>query len=91
MFCPKCGTQVADGAATCSSCGTPIGPTTSPTGAVADTVKIASQDALTAFKMFATNPVAGLSVAFEQLGPNRALSVGLSFGVVFSLCILIGG
>jgi len=91
MFCPKCGTQVADGATTCSSCGTPIAPAKSPAGAVADTVKIASQDALKAFKMFATNPVAGLSVAFEHLGPNRTLSVGVSFGVVFSLCILIGG
>lgn len=91
MFCQKCGTPVAEGAATCLNCGAPIAPAKSPPGAVADTVKVASQDALRAFRMFATDPVAGLSVAFERLGPNRALSVGVSFGVLFSLCILIGG
>ncbi len=39
---------------------------------------------------FATDPVAGLSVAYESLGAARALSVGISFGVVFTVCVLFG-
>jgi hypothetical protein len=89
MFCQKCGTQIPDNAVACSSCGVSTAPP-NPTALAADTVKAASKDALQAFKMFASNPVAGLSVAFESLGQARALGVGITFGALFSLCVLFG-
>ena len=53
-------------------------------------VKEASRDATRAFKTFATNPVGGLPLAFAELGPPRALGVGIVFGVVSILCVFIG-
>lgn len=50
----------------------------------------ASKDALQAFKLFAFNPVAGLSVAFESLGQARALGAGIIFGALFGLSVLFG-
>lgn len=53
-------------------------------------VKAASRDATAAFKTFATNPVGGLPAAFANLGPARAVGVGIVFGVVSILCVFIG-
>jgi hypothetical protein len=53
-------------------------------------VKEASRDATKAFKTFATNPVGGLPVAFAELGPPRALGVGIVFAVFSILCIFMG-
>lgn len=53
-------------------------------------VATASKDALAAFKMFATNPVPGLSTTYESLGPARALGVGVVFGAVFAVALLLG-
>lgn len=53
-------------------------------------VATASKDALSAFKMFATNPVPGLSTTYESLGTARALGVGVVFGAVFAVCLLLG-
>jgi hypothetical protein len=41
-------------------------------------------------KALATNPVGQLAVAFAELGEARALSVGLSFAVIFALCVFLG-
>jgi hypothetical protein len=90
MFCPKCGTQVADTATTCPSCGTALGAPRAAGPAAAEKVKAASTDALGAFKVFWANPVGGLAPAYESLGPSRALAVGITFGVVFALCALFG-
>jgi len=89
MFCQKCGAQVEDGAVACAKCSASLVPP-NPASIAADKVGAASKDALQAFKMFASNPVAGLSVAFESLGPARALGVGITFGALFSLCVLFG-
>jgi hypothetical protein len=51
-------------------------------------VKGASTDAWQAFKQLVTNPVAGLSSAFEGLGEGRALGAGVVFGAVFALAML---
>lgn len=53
-------------------------------------VAAASKDAVAAFKMFATNPVPGLSAAYESLGSARALGVGVVFGAVFAVALVIG-
>ncbi|HEV8124614.1 MAG TPA: zinc ribbon domain-containing protein [Gemmatimonadales bacterium] len=92
MFCPKCGTQLPDGSVACSSCGTTFGgtaPRTMVAGGAGDRMKAASSDAFAAFKTFATNPVGGLSEAYDGLGAGRALAVGITFGVVFALCIVL--
>jgi hypothetical protein len=89
MFCKQCGAQIEDTATVCAKCAAPIGTANPTAAAVTDKVKAASKDSLQAFLKFATDPVAGLSVAYESLGAARALSVGISFGVVFSLCVLI--
>jgi len=51
-------------------------------------VKGASTDAWQAFKQLVTNPVAGLSSAFDSLGEGRALGAGVVFGAVFALAML---
>lgn len=90
MFCSKCGTQNPDTATACTSCGTPLGARKPSGGAAGDKVKAASQDALHAFKMFATDPVGGLAAAAESLGEARALGVGITFGVIFTLLVAFG-
>jgi hypothetical protein len=55
-----------------------------------DAAVAASSDALKAFKILVKNPVGGLREAFETMGPTAALGVGIVFGVVFVLCVLLG-
>lgn len=89
MFCQKCGAQIPDNATACSSCSTVVAVAApNPSSVAAERVKAASKDALRAFKQFASNPVGGLSVAFESLGQARALAVGITFGAAFALCLL---
>ena len=88
QFCAKCGTRLTGTSNFCPSCGAPSAGGHQ-AAAAAEKVKAASQDALAAFKIFATNPVGGLSTAFETLGPTRALGVGLTFGAVFALSVLL--
>jgi hypothetical protein len=90
MFCKQCGAQVEASAAACPKCATPLVEASTSAAAVTDKVKAASKDTLQAFLKFATDPVGGLSVAYQSLGSARALSVGISFGIVFSICVLLG-
>jgi hypothetical protein len=92
MFCPKCGTQLPDGSVACSSCGTTFGgaaPRTMVAGGAGDRMKAASSDAFGAFKTFASDPVGGLSPAYDKLGAGKAMAVGITFGAVFALCIAL--
>ena len=91
MFCPKCGTQLPDGSIACSSCGTSFAaPRGAATAAVAgERMKAASADAFGAFKTFMGNPVGGLADAYHSLGAGKALGVGLTFGAVFAVCLLL--
>lgn len=91
MFCPKCGTQLPDGSVACSSCGTTFAaPRAGAAAAVASVrVKAASADAFGAFKSFMGNPVGGLADAYNSLGPGKALGVGITFGIVFAVCMLL--
>ncbi len=94
MFCPKCGTQLPDGSVACSSCGTSFAAGAPGGGAAAamagQKMKAASSDALGAFKTFVGNPVGGLADAYHALGASRALGVGLTFGAVFAVCVILG-
>ena len=93
MFCVKCGSVIESAATVCPQCHAPVvaaatGPALS---SAADRVKTTSKEALEAFKIFATNPVGGLSVAYERLGDTRAFGVGITFAVVSIICCLVGG
>ncbi len=50
----------------------------------------AGTDALTAFKAMAANPVGGMRVAFESLGPHRAMMVGIVFGLAYMVASVVG-
>ena len=91
MFCPKCGTQLPDGSIACSSCGTSFAaPRGGAAAAVAgERMKAASADAFGAFKTFMGNPVGGLADAYNSLGAGKAMGVGLTFGAVFAVCLLL--
>jgi hypothetical protein len=90
MFCPNCGKEVIENAEFCSACGASVkqGKTVSPE--LTAKLKVASQDALGAFKVFAINPVGGLSVAFNSLDRSRALWTGIFFALVFDILMLLG-
>ena len=88
MFCKNCGSQIPDNAPACPSCGASA-LAVSPAAVAVDKAKAASKDALQAFRIFVSNPVGGLSVAFDALGPVRSLGAGITFGVVFALCIVL--
>lgn len=91
MFCPKCGTQLPDTTDACSSCGT-VFAASRPAGTAfvaGDKMKGASKDAFGAFRTFATNPVGALPEAYAGLGSAKAMGVGITFGVVFAICILL--
>jgi len=89
MFCQKCGVQIPDNATTCSSCSASVA-APNPADVAAHKAKAVSKDAWQAFKLLASNPVGGLSVAFESLGQARALCVGIAFGAAFALCVSFG-
>ena len=88
MYCQKCGNQIQDGATTCPQCSAVV-TAPNPAAMAADRVKAASRDAVKALKLFVTNPVAGLSVAFDALGETRALAAGIVFGVTCSLLVVL--
>jgi hypothetical protein len=91
---------MASNATFCSSCGAQVGQNRvvqgqavlrRPSSAeIADKAKVASQDAMEALKLFATNPTGGLAPAFENLDRQRALGASLAFAVIFNLCVLFG-
>jgi hypothetical protein len=69
--------------------GVPASPTQAPMAA--NRTMAASPDSRSAFTIMVTNPVGGLSAAFEKLGPQRGKVVGIVFGVAFVLsCVLAG-
>lgn len=101
MFCTECGGQL-DALGHCPSCSPAVAVAGSSnqifnsasaprvTPQVTAKVKEASRDATNAFKTFATNPVGGLPLAFSELGPSRALGVGIVFAVFSILCSFVG-
>lgn len=90
MFCSKCGSPVADDARFCPQCSAPTSAAASGPG-VGDKFKGASKDALQAFLRFAVSPVGGLAPACESLRGKQSMAVGIVFGVVFIVCVLLGG
>jgi hypothetical protein len=90
MYCQNCAKEIESNAEKCSGCGAPVAHGKTASGEIANKVKVASQDAVAAFKVFATNPVGGLPSAFESLEKPRARGVGIAFAGVFALCVVFG-
>lgn len=90
MFCSQCGKEIQEDAEFCISCGASIKQGKAISPEFVSKVKTASQDALSAFKVFAVNPVGGLSTAFESIDRNRALWAGVFFALVFDVLMLLG-
>jgi hypothetical protein len=61
---------------------------------VVQRVRVAQRDAMAALRLLMSNPVGGLEDAYRGLERDRALAVGLAFGVLFSamltLSVMIG-
>ena len=58
---------------------------------VASKVKSTLNDAIQGLKIFLINPVGGLPVFFEGLGKERALGVGIAFGIAYVVCFVFAG
>lgn len=82
MFCPKCGANNDNGASNCHSCNASFAALNA-----TDKVANAAKDALSSFKLFLKNPVGDLHTAFESIGEQKALGVGITFGVAFALLV----
>ena len=91
MYCQLCGTQMGDAAAACANCGHQVPSATTATAKdIGEQVKASSKDAVDVLKRLASDPVGGLSVAFTNLGPDRALSAGIALCVAFALAASVG-
>jgi hypothetical protein len=90
MFCQSCAKELEPNADVCVACGAPVARTKVTPSEITNKAKAASRSALTAFKLFANNPVGGLPSAFENLDKRGARDVGIVFSVIFALCIVVG-
>jgi hypothetical protein len=92
MYCHKCGTSLADTATACPSCNEPaVRAAPSRASAMAGSVKAAYSSGLAALKGFVGDPVGRLPQVYESLGEERALRIGITYGVVSVLGFLLGG
>jgi hypothetical protein len=85
---------MADTAAACPSCNTPIVVAqagAAKAAAVADTVKAAWGSAFGALKSFAGDPVGRLPATYAALGDDKARRVGITYGVASLVLFLFGG
>ncbi len=64
------------------------GGTRAPIAGIAD-IKTAGTDAWQALKLILTDPVGKLTEAYQTLGRKRAIGVGIVFGVVFALSMIV--
>lgn len=51
-------------------------------------VKLTVNDAIEGLKIFALNPVGGIPSFFKGLGKERALGVGIAFGILYVFCFV---
>ena len=59
------------------------------TGQFTEKENVTYKDILEGIKIFLINPVEGLPIFFTSLGKERALGVGMAFGIIYVLCILL--
>jgi hypothetical protein len=90
MYCQSCAKEIDLNAEICSACGTPTVREKAASGELSDKLRVASRDAVAAFKVFSISPVGGLPPAFESLDKPRARGVGIAFVLVFALCVAFG-
>jgi hypothetical protein len=98
MFCPQCGSSVADGASACGQCHAPVAILAgagagagAAAGSMAVSMKSAFGSALGVLKGLAADPVGRLPSSYAELGDAQARRVGLSYGAFSLACFLLGG
>jgi len=88
MFCAECGNEIMAGTTSCNQCGARTS-SASPSQA-AERIRSRSRDAFRVVKTIVANPVGGLSTAYQSLEKRQALEVGLLFGAVSEICVVVG-
>lgn len=95
VFCPSCGKQLPASGKFCVGCGAPIAEGVSinrdMANKLSEGVRNTSSDALKAFLTFMVNPMGGIKDVYDSLGHQRAMYVGIAFGVIFALLVAISG
>jgi len=86
-FCVNCGARLEPQQSFCAACGAAGGQAQSQLGRK---LAATSADALAAVRRLATDPVAGLSVAYDALGEGRAQAAGAALCVFYALASAIG-
>lgn len=89
-YCGSCGSPVVEGKKFRRLYGAQLAYRPPASHEIADRVRARSGEALEAFKIFSVNPVGGLPVVFETLGPKRAMEVGIVFAVACAVSVTIG-
>lgn len=96
MFCPQCGSSVADGATACGTCHAPVAVLAgvgagAAAGSMAVSMKSAFGSALGVLKGLASDPVGRLPASYAALGDAQARRVGLAYGAISLALFLLGG
>jgi hypothetical protein len=87
MSCQNCGAKIPAGAPACPGCSAQIDAAPSPVALASERTKSACRDAWQTFRAFALNPVKNVPIAFESLGPERALGGGLGFHLIYAAMV----
>ncbi len=93
MYCQECGNKLPPDTETCEACNQPVSRRADAREAskrLAEKAKTVSGESFRAFRRFAINPVGGLEPAYSSLQKGSARNVGVLFGVVFAICLVIG-
>jgi len=93
VFCTKCGVKNEDQAMACIACGEALKVQNAGRKFDADKAKEhvtkTANDAWAALKSLGLDPVGGLLQTYQTLGPVRALSVGVAFGLAFAVFFVL--
>jgi len=90
MFCSKCGSKLVENAKFCPNCGMATINTNASVDQISEKAKKASLDAFNTFKIFSTNPVGNLGLAYSNLTSNQIIIVSVIFIVISVLMTTIG-
>jgi hypothetical protein len=100
MFCPQCGSSVAEGAMACGTCRAPVAvlatagagaASAGAAGSMAVSVKSAFGSAFGVLKGLMSDPVGRLASSYEAIGDAQARRIGLAYGAISLACFLLGG
>lgn len=95
MFCSKCGAKNVEGAEACVACGVALASGNAANsfnaarGIAKEQVTEAVDASWATLKVLGLDPVGGLLKAYNSLGDQRAVGVGVAFGLIAAVCFVI--